>query len=298
MTAWKLIEQKRKMGASNTSLLQEALTHCNKALEITPGEFSALNYKGIILKRLGRYDEAVEVAERAVAIPGDRYSAWGNLGAYYAIKGDIEKAEDALRTSAQLADNVKEGDRRHRAMAWSNLAALELHLGRETAVGLVSQAIDFDNENYDARILIARAWLSGSDDPSWKRAVRYAGLADAFRKGKDARCKRILAIALLRTGDWTGAIEQAQIAIKKGDIRTVNDLVISTAHAGLGDDVRARAALQRAMDAWPEDLVSDGAFRASYDNGVLWFDSATELNRLRVEAEQATQTLQTPTQTP
>ncbi len=94
-------------------------------------------------------------------------------------------------------------------------------------------------------------------------------------------------MAHLRNNQPTRAVTHAEAAIRLGDIDAIDHLIIAIAKARLGQTDDARAHLRSAEKAWPEELKNDDSHIATTENGVLWFETAEELVRLRQEAHDA-----------
>ena len=62
-------------------------------------------------------------------------------------------------------------------------------------------------------------------------------------------------------------------------------LIIAIAEAELGHLDLARIAYGQALDAWPDELRDEGSYIVTADAGILWFESADELMRLREQAK-------------
>ena len=92
------------------------------------------------------------------------------------------------------------------------------------------------------------------------------------------------ALAHLRRGEFDHAIEQADIALKLEDMSTINHLVLAIAKVRKHNPIIARDHLTAALSTWPQGLT-EGEFVATYDEGILWFESAAELRQLRDEAQ-------------
>lgn len=71
---------------------ESALWEINKYLENKDDDSVALAYKGAILTKLGRSDEAVEVLERAVTVEDMCYEARLALGEAYVVEGQPDYA--------------------------------------------------------------------------------------------------------------------------------------------------------------------------------------------------------------
>ena len=85
-------------------------------------------------------------------------------------------------------------------------------------------------------------------------------------------------------GELDQAIEQPDIALRLGEMRTIDHLISAVAHAKQHRPIIARNDLAAAMAAWPEALKTN-EFVATFDEGILWFESAVELRQLRDEAQ-------------
>jgi tetratricopeptide (TPR) repeat protein len=67
---------------------QEAIEYYDRALAMDPNDVSALNNKGNALGDLGRYQEAIEYYDRALAIDPNDADALYNKGNPFVILGD------------------------------------------------------------------------------------------------------------------------------------------------------------------------------------------------------------------
>ncbi len=106
-----------------------------------------------------------------------------------------------------------------------------------------------------------------------------------WQKQADGRIKRILALAHLRNGNPSEAIQHAQEVIDNGDLKAVNQLIISIAEAKRDNLDEVRRWYDKAESSpWPADLPGKD-FSAHAARGVLWFESTATLERLRDESE-------------
>jgi Flp pilus assembly protein TadD len=61
---------------------------------------------GVVYRDLGRYDEAIQAYQQAIALdPKDAYP-WNNLGNVYALRGEWEQALGAFRRAVELAPSI------------------------------------------------------------------------------------------------------------------------------------------------------------------------------------------------
>ncbi|RME41647.1 MAG: serine/threonine-protein kinase [Planctomycetota bacterium] len=274
--------------------LQEAERFARRALAVAPDDPRPLGYLGVALRRQKRFDEAIEVLTRALKLHPDdatAYHSWSNLGAVYAESGDLKTAEHYLREGAKRAGTEIQAP--ERAMAWRNLAVLELFLKEPKSWEHIETA--------------RRCW--GSDPLTWTVRARIQmeipeyrapseALADALSADRMAGfrnpyAKRVLATAYLANGRWEEAANQAREALNLKDLPTPNHLIQAVADARRGNPESARKHLVRAEDDWPAQLRMPGAFVATAEAGNLWIESADQLLDLRKEAESALKTKET-----
>jgi tetratricopeptide (TPR) repeat protein len=289
---WAKLEQSKvAKKEARTRTLEEADELCGRVLEIGGENAWALAYRGVALRRLGRYDDALDAFLAAISVfekiagadrPSLEYASWTNTGTLYTMQGDVEKALHWLKKGA---DAVGLGRDPYYAAQWRNLATLELHLQSSAAVEHVTNAIACFREDVQSWVIKAlmHLRLEGSIDP--EDALDAAKVADTFADGGNPEAKRVRALAHLRNDQFEQAIEHAKLAIELDDMPVINHLIIAVAQAGRGNAAAARERLTMAADAWPEDLREPGKFRATASTGELWIDSADELLALRKEAE-------------
>jgi TolB-like protein/Flp pilus assembly protein TadD/tRNA A-37 threonylcarbamoyl transferase component Bud32 len=78
---------------------QRAVERARRHLELYPTDARALYHGAIGLRRAGEDAEACKWAERAMALVTDDSSAFYNLGCFYALGGDIDRAFECLGRS-------------------------------------------------------------------------------------------------------------------------------------------------------------------------------------------------------
>lgn len=266
---------------TDARLLEEAQELCRRAREIDPDYVAGLNTYGVVFKKLGRYDEAIETYSRVIDLEPEHYAAHVNLANIHAaVKGDMVEAEASLQTAANLAstDDLPAVD------VWRNLASLQHYLGKlDAAQHNIEKARQCDRENIATWLIRARLLLNG--DPS--EASESAGYADVRAEHRNPKVKRIRALAQLRGGYFDLAMSNARAAIELGDMVTINQLIMAIAEAELGHLDESRAHLAEAAAHWPSELKDEGDFIATADRGNLWFETAAELIGLQAEAKRA-----------
>jgi len=263
--------------------LNELVDICERVIAQEPDNAYANNYLSIILKKLGRTEEAIEVARRIVAHSPEDIAVWTNLGAYHAVAGDLPEARKCTERAVELLEAKDTVSLNVRVIALRNLAAVELHLDQQAALGHIERAIELERDNPQSWLIRARARLDLSSALDPERAYEYAGYADVLALEKDPKAKRLRALAHLRNGDFARARVQSQLAIDLDRKDAVSYLIQAVACAKLGNDEDARTALARSEALVSKELLTRG-FSATYDDGFLWLESADELSALRDEA--------------
>lgn len=263
--------------------LQDAEDACRQVLQQDPRNTRALNYLGVVLRRSDRYVEAVVPLGRACELAPADFSNWSNLGVVYAATHDLDKANELLTKGAELA-GVDKQQGAYRAIAWRNLAVLELYLKKPEAFEHITNALACYDKDASTWVLRARAELELPGRYNAKTAREDAGHADRLANFEDPKAKRILAAAYLQTGDYDSAVAEAQQAVKLNDMEAVNRLLIAAAEAKRGRVSAAREALATAESSWPDGLRKPGEYTASAETGDLWIESADGLIQLKIEA--------------
>lgn len=283
---WMKLQQfKHQPDQTTTEALQEVDMLCLRVLDIDPDHRYALNYHGILLKKMHRYGDAIAVSRELVAKHPDFFDAWTNLGAYYALVGELQASVECLRRGTELAKRQGTENPKQVALAWRNQAALELVLSKPEAGASLEAALQANPRDVISCLLRVRLHLRDSQQVNVKEALYEANYADRLAEELNPKAKRMRALVHLRAGEADRAIEQAGAALKLGDMPTINHLILAIAHARKGNSLEARRHLSTAQSTWPE-AIKDNGIVATYDEGVLWFESAAELRELRAEAEE------------
>ncbi|MDP9176265.1 MAG: serine/threonine-protein kinase, partial [Gemmatimonadota bacterium] len=79
-----------------------AARHLRRALELNPEDPESLRFQSVVLKILGRTDEAVEAARAATKFAPDASTQWNGLGDVLIAAGRNAEAVDALRKTISL----------------------------------------------------------------------------------------------------------------------------------------------------------------------------------------------------
>jgi serine/threonine protein kinase len=274
-------------GYSDPTLLQEALADCDQALALKPqaGKAHSLhNLRSIILYSLGRLDDAEAAARECLRLKPDDHFGGSNLAKILAMKGQIDEgiavaAKAALHT-AVLKQTTNDDDG-----VWLTLATLQLAQDNPAARQSLDQALAIDKRDARTRIMRARAEVLLDGNPAI--ALEAARYANTYAHQPDARYTRVLAQACLLNDLFEEAEGHAQAAIDRGDEAAFGHLIKAIARARSGNLEGARAALVHAEAAWPA-AIRDAGLKVHIEKGLLWFESAAELNGLK---DQATQSL-------
>jgi tetratricopeptide (TPR) repeat protein len=95
-----LVLVNKGIALSHQCMIEDAISHYDKAIELNPRESIALTQKGIALSRLGALDEAKEYVDKSLQINSRDYIALAWRGNYaeihennmYAVRDYYEKA--------------------------------------------------------------------------------------------------------------------------------------------------------------------------------------------------------------
>jgi len=79
-----------------------ALEHYDKALQITPHFYGAIENKGLTLLDMGEFDKAIAIFTELLTFREDWPEVHDHLGVAYARKGSLEKAEEQFKKALQL----------------------------------------------------------------------------------------------------------------------------------------------------------------------------------------------------
>lgn len=107
--AEKLFEQGNRLYEQGR--YQEAVESYDKALAIDPKYAAAWNNRGLALDNLGKHQEAVESYDKALALDPKLAPAWYNRGNALDNLGKYQEAAEALRRALRLDPNFQEARR-------------------------------------------------------------------------------------------------------------------------------------------------------------------------------------------
>ena len=133
-----------------------ALAECQKALQLVPGNLEVKNLLGIIHRRRGDLDKAIQVYSGILKTEPRRARVFYNLGIAYSKKGDIPAASAAYEKALSLKPNFAE--------AHLNLGDIYLRQNRiEQAQQEFLRALKLAPRYSQARANLAEAYLRKGD---------------------------------------------------------------------------------------------------------------------------------------
>lgn len=74
---------------------EKSLAYFQRALELDPSNEEICESLGVLLGRLGQYDQAIHLMKKLIEINPDSVMAYSNLSMFYMKQGKIEEAEEA-----------------------------------------------------------------------------------------------------------------------------------------------------------------------------------------------------------
>ena len=83
----------------------KALSAVNKLLDRDPSNDQAWLYLGIVNRRIGKLDVAISSFETATELNSTLIEAWGLLTITFLDKGELEKAEESMKSAAEKNPN-------------------------------------------------------------------------------------------------------------------------------------------------------------------------------------------------
>ncbi len=87
---------------------ENAVEMYDKATEINPDCYEAFLGQGVAYTRLQRYDEAIAAYNKAIRTSSDKADAWYGKARCYALKNDTDMAVDNLRQAIALNPDIRE----------------------------------------------------------------------------------------------------------------------------------------------------------------------------------------------
>jgi tetratricopeptide (TPR) repeat protein len=226
--------------------LEGALDTYAVAQELYPDHVTPANNSGIILRSLGRFDEAVEMFERAAELAPFSTVPLANL--YFTQIGyrhDPIAAEDAARRLVEVAPDM---DHAYNAVAWALIAQGRL----EEAIEPLARALELTPRHRYALPNMAHVLLAlGRADeavPVYRDVLEMTEVDEAF--GGLDKSTFDLAFATARAGDLQAAAEIAHRGLVRIDERLADRspnphdlLMLGQLDVVAGDPAAARSRL-------------------------------------------------------
>ena len=217
-----------------------ALRTLDAALEDAPRDAQLLALRGYALLRLGRLAEAEDALRDALALRPDEPGARYALGAVLAGLGRRQEALAEL-----LEERRTHPDAATRVRCFLDAAELEAALGWTTeAENDALEAVRLDPARSDAWGLVARLRLHGGRVDEALAAAREATDGGAG----DYRLAFLLGAALADRGDWAGARDQFESAVRSRPAFAPAWKALAAARRHLGKQDAAVEAAERYQD--------------------------------------------------
>lgn len=159
-----------EMGRPHEAVIEAEVAH--RAMEIPDPAF-LVNY-GVILKNVGRLDEAANVYEQALSLNPNIPSAQANLATVYFLQGRLEEAELRFK---ELTSTMED------PAPWLNLARIAfLKEQHDLCSEYLEKATDLDPTHPDVALLSARLAIVDADySKAYKKAITALKRAPAHR---------------------------------------------------------------------------------------------------------------------
>lgn len=188
---------------------EEALTSANRAVAVNPNYPDAWSNRSATLWHLGRFPEAIASTERAIALQSDSSLAWFNQARILTTLGQYEAAISAYDLAIQGDANI--GDRPTLAEIWVNQSAVFLRLSRYgEAVSATEQAIglypEFTQAFYNQGLGLMGLGLYQAALDAYERAIELNPENADFWAGKG--------LALQNLEEYADAIAAFQKALE------------------------------------------------------------------------------------
>jgi tetratricopeptide (TPR) repeat protein len=193
-----------------------AARHFQRALELDPDEPESLRFQSVVLKILGRPDEAVATAREATGRAPDAPSYWNGLGDVLIAAGRNAEAVDALKRAISLKAGYGPAlERLELALFRIGEAdrALETRVSRLRLAGHGERAKILEREAAEigfaeARLRDVRREL----DQLLSEAEKNDPFAEYFTSRSPADC---IIVAYAELGEWTGAMDWVERAYER-----------------------------------------------------------------------------------
>jgi tetratricopeptide (TPR) repeat protein len=228
-----------------------------QVLDLSPHNWHALNGLGVVLKRQGRFDEAKEHYQAALAIFPGASVVWNNLGALYKSMGDSGRGNSGLTDESRKFYQMAETEYRkvlghvpRDAGANNNLGNLyKARMQPDSAAAYYELALESNPELAQAHNNLADLYRQKRQ---YQKAIsHYKTAADLIHT--EPRIFWGLAQSLEAAGDVTGALEAYKTTISlKEDFAQVHFSMGNLLY-DLGRFEQALQHFRRFIELWSGD---------------------------------------------
>jgi tetratricopeptide (TPR) repeat protein len=199
--------------------VDEAMVHCQKALEINADDARSHNIFGLALVQKGRVDEAISHFQRALEINPGKASAHLNLGLALLQKGRVDEAISQYQDALQINPGY--------GQAHNNLGNAFLQKGNVSeAIAHFQRAVQLEPDYPWRKNTLA--WLLATCPEAslrnGKKAVELARQANALTGGENPIILHTLAAAFAEAGRYSEAVETAQHALRLAESQSKTGL--------------------------------------------------------------------------
>jgi TolB-like protein/Tfp pilus assembly protein PilF len=256
-----------------------ALAALEKAEQLTPNSVEILEPKSIILRRIGRFDDSVDVLDRAIELSPRYADLRYHLVSSYAVTGRFDEAHDQFERAVSLrpGNSAYYSVAAAAALRAGNLARARDVLARAQAIGAVSSTqlryratVSMLEQRYTEAVGLLSVMEADPESPQTlvlkAEALRLAGESEAARAHADSA--RVMLEEVLRA--------------EPGDYAAHRHL--SRAYRGLGQDEDAIREAEKAVE------LAHAASNAL--DGLLYLQSLAEVCAAVGEHDRAITTLE------
>lgn len=271
----------------------EALEYCERAQQLKPDLTNIRNTYGVLLSMNDRVDDAITEFKKDLFEGRPAAHVYSNVAAVYFLAGDDKKAFEALKEATE--NPARPRDKKNGEWepvpyyhGYHELATFQLLHRNPAALETISRGIDLKPEgdnHFGYHLVCARILLTAPDVRDDVQGYAEARIADGLFREKhpDPLIKRYLALGHLRARKLESARHAIDRAIEAQDLPVFTHMLTALLEAKSGNADAARTALAKAEVERPPDLKTSGQTQRSRHLGMIWFESADELNQLKQE---------------